>query len=179
MGIECSERAYRFTPGGKLPKFGTGKNPFRGDKAAAARKAQAAPEVAAAPATTASPPSEDIPAKPLKATLGAVAAPARASALASRLRGAVGNLILMFRRSRPGNVFVRPLKARREPVQGELLLDRVQVMRNDLSDADVEVVAAKPSGVAPAETSVRRPLGPTLVTSSERERPMQREGFRA
>jgi hypothetical protein len=33
-------------------------------------------------------------------------------------------------------------------VQGELSLDRVKVMRNDLSDADLEVVPAKPSMAA-------------------------------
>jgi hypothetical protein len=37
------------------------------------------------------------------------------------------------------------------PVQGELSLDRIKVVRNDLSDADLEVVPAKPR-VAPAAT---------------------------
>ena len=38
----------------------------------------------------------------------------------------------------------------RAPVQGELSLDRVKVMRNDLSDADVEIVPMKPAAKAPA-----------------------------
>jgi len=35
------------------------------------------------------------------------------------------------------------------PIQGELSLDNIKVMRNDLSETDVEVVPAKPRPVAP------------------------------
>jgi hypothetical protein len=41
------------------------------------------------------------------------------------------------------------------PVQEELSLDRIKVMRNDLSDADLEVVPAKPSAATVAAVSAR------------------------
>jgi hypothetical protein len=39
-----------------------------------------------------------------------------------------------------------PVRVSRRAVQGELSLDRVQVMRNDLADADLEVVAVGARG---------------------------------
>jgi hypothetical protein len=48
----------------------------------------------------------------------------------------------------------------REPVQGELSLDKVTVMRNDLSDADLEVVPATPS-------DVRGNMGPILQITAK------------
>ena len=48
-------------------------------------------------------------------------------------------------------------------VQGELSLDRIKVVRNDLSDADLEVVPAKPPAAptadAPALRAVEQPNG--------------------
>ena len=42
------------------------------------------------------------------------------------------------------------------PVQGELSLDKIKVVRNDLSDADLEVVPAKqPAAPASAAPGVR------------------------
>jgi hypothetical protein len=41
-------------------------------------------------------------------------------------------------------------------VQGELSLDRIKVVRNDLSDADLEIVGAKPAPVATVNTPVPR-----------------------
>jgi hypothetical protein len=46
------------------------------------------------------------------------------------------------------------------PVQGELSLDKIRVMRNDLSDADLEVIAAK-APAAPARSE------PALHTAKE------------
>ena len=44
------------------------------------------------------------------------------------------------------------------PVQGELSLDRIRVVRNDLSDADLEVLAARPP-TAPASPELALPTG--------------------
>jgi hypothetical protein len=48
-------------------------------------------------------------------------------------------------------------------VQGELSLDRIKVMRNDLSDADLEVVPARPpavpAAIAPAPRAVEKAEG--------------------
>ena len=52
----------------------------------------------------------------------------------------------------PGNPFKssRPTPtAARLAVQGELSLDKVKPVRNDLSDSDLELVAAKPARLAP------------------------------
>ena len=39
----------------------------------------------------------------------------------------------------------KSVKPGRAPVQGELSLEKVKVVRNDLSDADVEIIAARPA----------------------------------
>jgi len=44
------------------------------------------------------------------------------------------------------------------PVQGELTLERIKVVRNDLSDVDLEVVPAKPP-TAPAMRAVEKTAG--------------------
>jgi hypothetical protein len=44
------------------------------------------------------------------------------------------------------------------PMQGELSLDRIKVLRNDLSDADLEIVPAK-SPTAPAMRAVEKIAG--------------------
>jgi hypothetical protein len=42
------------------------------------------------------------------------------------------------------------------PVQGELSLDKIKVVRNDLSDADLEVIAAKvPAAPASSEPALQ------------------------
>ena len=45
---------------------------------------------------------------------------------------------------------------RRRPVQGELSLDSIKVMRNDLSETDVEVVPVKARTVARARTTAEK-----------------------
>ena len=46
----------------------------------------------------------------------------------------------------------------KQPVQGELSLDNVRVVRNDLTEADVEVVRATPiAKPAPAAVNNERP----------------------
>lgn len=45
----------------------------------------------------------------------------------------------------------------RPPTQGELCLDNVKVVRNDLSDADIEVVPAKPTAAKAKETGSSQP----------------------
>jgi hypothetical protein len=67
--------------------------------------------------------------------------------------------------SKAGSVMKRKPKVEKpaipafpEPaVQGELSLDRVKVMRNDLSDADLEVVPAKPSMAAAVAAMAGKP----------------------
>jgi len=63
----------------------------------------------------------------------------------------------------------KPAKSRvtRAPVQTELSLERVKVMRNDLSDADLEVVPARPAKPVVAAPAVRPASRPEPVTAGE------------
>lgn len=56
-----------------------------------------------------------------------------------------------------------PVKTASRPVQAELRLDNVRVVRNDLSDADLELVARP----AEAHQPVLRKLKPAVATVSE------------
>ena len=69
-------------------------------------------------------------------------------------------------KAQPARLLARPDRAAakpaishfsKPPVQGELSLDRVAVVRNDLSEADLEVVPAKPK--AAADLMVAEPVG--------------------
>jgi len=75
------------------------------------------------------------------------------------------NPLAWWRGRRPA---VKPVLAKPDqaPVQGELSLDNVRVVRNDLSEADVEVVPAKPAVKSkPAAASVSAPeAAPAPVT---------------
>ena len=51
-------------------------------------------------------------------------------------------------------------------MQGELSLDRIKVVRNDLSDADLEVVPAKPQATAAAIASVPPPVEKVVSAQS-------------
>jgi hypothetical protein len=56
----------------------------------------------------------------------------------------------------------KPKRAATAPVQAELGLDEVKVVRNDLSDADLEIVAKKPKAVRgekPAEEAAEAKYG--------------------
>ncbi len=67
---------------------------------------------------------------------------------------------LLFRRTRKP-VQMTMACAPKPPVQGELSLDKIKVVRNDLSDADLEVVPAKlpaaPKTTVPALPEAARP----------------------
>jgi len=63
--------------------------------------------------------------------------------------------------ARPSRKASKPAISRfsKPPVQGELSLDRVKVVRNDLSDADLEVIPArsKLASAAPAAEKASNP----------------------
>ena len=70
----------------------------------------------------------------------------------------------------PGPVQAAGPRLAKPPVQPELSLDKVQVVRNDLSDADFEVV--------PAKRPVAVSSGPAALTSAERLEPAGGTGDR-
>lgn len=140
VSVQDMESRYRLTSQRLLPHFGPARNPF-----SSRAEADSAPTPAlhgGAPAGTLSP-------KPgawglaralwLKTSTLWSGGKAKLSGLAVRPRATVAKPAI--------SQFAKP------PVQGELSLDRVKVVRNDLSEADVEVVPAKPK-VAPALLAV-------------------------
>jgi hypothetical protein len=78
---------------------------------------------------------------------------ARVILLAAAARLAKVNLLKARGPSRPAKADLGPFT--KAPVQGELSLDRIRVVRNDLSDADLEVVPARSK---PAEAIVETAL---------------------
>jgi hypothetical protein len=62
-----------------------------------------------------------------------------------------------MRRKQPKSQPLIPQLAKR-PVQGELSLERVKVVRNDLSDTDLEIVTAKAGSRSPSEPRRSEPM---------------------
>ncbi len=132
------EICYRIGDRNYLPKFISPKNPF-----VAPVKVEPPPQAVAAPMKkgTASDGSktQKLPTFP--------AARPRGRTWASKL-----NPISIWR----GSPSPSPQKARR-PLQAELLLDRVKVVHNDLSDVDVEIVPIKSRTAPEASEPVLTP----------------------
>ena len=142
---------YRLPKRNPLPRFGSSKNPFA-----------SSPHVDLAPPAGMPPPAPPTPPEP-RATTPEAPAPTEARVVApvhpwrrwngsARLRNLVS--ILQNAASAVGRAPQRwwtrkaILPARKRspalPVQGELSLDKVKVVRNDLHDSDVEVVPLRP-----------------------------------
>lgn len=134
---------YRLSKQMGLPKFGSPRNPF------------------ASEVNTESPPSpvvksdRPVPGIPVAARATEESSPP--PALIPRLARALRRSSDWFGRANPFSHFAKPAAPKKSalpcftkpPVQSELCLDNVQVVRNDLSDADVEVVPVAPAGVNP------------------------------
>ena len=174
VGLKNSTSRYRMRSKNLLPKFGSDKNPFSAmpeaePLPATQTPANSIPRYQMTPAELAAARLKDTTPLPAAAPLQSVA-PAKSAAKLTELFGAMKRFLkqgmerwkLVGRRLKPfARVPQRKPQARaaaliadpaREPVQGELSLDRVKVVRNDLSDADVEIVPAKQS-VKPAAKS--------------------------
>jgi hypothetical protein len=143
---------YRVDPRAVLPKFISPKNPF----------SQLPNKDATAPAVT---PAAPVPCLPNQATdVGARAASSSslemAAARASAWKRIAGWGMMVVRRLNPLKLLKRAAAAPKSAiprfgkpaVQAEFPLDQVRVARNDLSDADLEIVAAGKRPVAKNET---------------------------
>jgi len=135
-----TESRYRLTSQRLLPQFGPTRNPFRSPGKA---------ELPAAGTTR------------HDAEFGEVSPKAGVGSPVRRLWPRAAGLLSAWK-EKPGVLIARPFgKAAKPaippfpkpPVQGELSLDRVKVMRNDLSDAGLELVAARTKPV-PASVAV-------------------------
>lgn len=191
---------YNVSSVNRLPKFGPARNPF----ASAEAKPAAEPDRPAglAPIQVSTPVVADSPANtpfapassefeqaqpgfqrgrrarigPLKPAVMALVGRVRTLGLATASKaGALGGKLLgrvkRVRRQEPKSVIPRYGKP---AVQGELSLDRVKVVRNDLEESDLEIVTAQTNTstqVAPATapaTSNRGPVPPALKRLTNR-----------
>jgi hypothetical protein len=136
----CDEISYRVNKHVYLPKFGLAQNPFKSPPGTEPAKPEA--ETIAAPVkkvvTPVAAKTQKLPAWP--------PGPVRATNWASKLN--------------PISIWRGPASAAQntpDPVQSELPLDRVKVVHNDLSDADVEVVPIKSRTAGEATVPVLPP----------------------
>jgi hypothetical protein len=158
VGLKDLESRYRLTTQRLLPQFGPTRNPFSSNV-----KSEPAQTEARVPGSDV---GKDASAAGRGSTDSCGATPAalpsgvqnrtaststgvrrfkevlrlKAAALLSGCKGKLAGII--------GRVRVKEAKPAiprftKPPVQGELSLDRIKVMRNDLSDADLEVIAAR------------------------------------
>lgn len=175
VGLKKAEVRYHLPGHRTLPRFGSKKNPFR---------ATVLPEKCEPPRESAGPLPEDRASKETgggsqnEAPAGGGQAQSdSAKVLASngsrqeqvgtsgekpRSRGSAVKALLLWGRAqkarRSAGTAGKPL------VQGELSLDRVRVIRNDLSESDLEIVPARPAGETmvpvPSKTTRAKPVYP-------------------
>jgi hypothetical protein len=159
-GIKDSEPRYRVTHQRVVPQFGPVKNPFcatghlDNPRAEVGRKSEGAPVSSQPRVAAATPVPAPEPASPSGATrtngptlrlrsdqpVAANNFLSRAAAWRSKW---AAKLTALFSRASGKPAKVTLTGPARAHVQGELALDRIKVVRNDLSDADLEVVPAK------------------------------------
>jgi hypothetical protein len=194
VGLKKSETRYHVTRQRLLPKFAAKRNPFgksteKPAETAKSQRCEAAdvgpgqPVQNVAPAEpqpkTTGQPAEIIrvPASPSSVPIAPGNAPERQpernrilSALGERLAGYASGMsrLVIWRRGRPTQRevprFNKPL------VQGELSLDRVKVVRNDLSDTDLEIVRPKPQAVVPNPSAESEKSKPPVAESTATSR---------
>jgi hypothetical protein len=134
-GLKNPATRYRMGNQGALPKFGP-------TTAAVVSKAKEEP-VSAPPA----------PAKPESEPAAGMAA-ATANSLPEPQQGALSKIVSRLLQPRGRVSSSRKPGLAKQPVQTELTLENIRVVRNDLSDTDLEVVAARPAAPAPKAASV-------------------------
>jgi hypothetical protein len=184
VGVQVSGGRYHPARQGALPKFSTRNNPFRATtrpSSATARKSDlgieggepaASSAREAKPAAVAAAAKGPTPQQP--ARKAAVFGGPKVGSWVARVGAGVGEQVRRGRAWLTG--WMRPRRAKAQAVaplppfkkplvQAELSLEAVKVVRNDLSDSDLEVVTAKPTKVkvpapgAGAATAERAPAG--------------------
>lgn len=139
IGLKNPARRYILSRPGALPKFNSKKNPFR--LTACLQPAVPLQEPAAASASpTQTTASTSVGSANGNGTPRVAPIIARGSLPGdSRIRG-LGSVLSWLRPKAPNPIAPRPTKSM---VQCELSLDTVRVVRNDLSDSDLEIVLPK------------------------------------
>lgn len=159
VGLKKSEIRYHLPKTESLPKFGSKKNPFRATSLPDKVEATEQKENEEKAFSTAVPPSKEAGVQPSagvcsQTSFAATRTPSKEAAVkespqplggAGRPASAVKALLLRGRARKAKPLFAQP---GRPLVQAELSLDRVKVVRNDLSECDLEVVRASQSAAA-------------------------------
>ncbi|MGO8927590.1 MAG: hypothetical protein ACLQU3_11950 [Limisphaerales bacterium] len=173
VDMKDAETRYRVTGQRLLPQFGAGRNPFSDKEKAEPVQTEPHPpgdhkpngvgkETSSTPAL-----SREREAAPRSRLDGRTTS---ANSNSQKLRGVLrrrtaallGELkarlveLLAKRRCKAAKATIP--RFTKPPVQGELTLERIKVVRNDLSDVDLEVVPAKPP-TAPAMRAVEKTAG--------------------
>jgi hypothetical protein len=178
VGLNNGLSPYRMRRQTALPRFGSGKNPFCHLEEHAPAKSQDVgaahfeipPEVAETRTGDSLTPNAPDTVKGGHQTYAVMAA-AGYRRLGLRLRAAFARLapkviaVVCWPRARQPMLAVKP--SAQGPVQAELALDRVRVVRNDLHDTDLEIVAAA-DGVQGATGAPAMELAPTPGRASAR-----------
>ncbi len=159
--IKSDASCYRVANTGFLPKFASKQNPFRVTSRPDNNRQAFGPTAVVNPVTvkaTAQAPQTPLPGGSAATGTAPKAAVEPATGGLGWLYRAVLKLRPRFRRS--GKAVGAPARARliKGPVQGELLLASVKVVRNDLSDSDLEVVPARGSVPAARNALTARPV---------------------
>ena len=171
VGLKKAEVRYHLPNDQALPRFGSKKNPFRAT--ALPEKADSAPESSNQPSEPQPGPESTVPA-PVEAGGGAVDGERSDQTGDAKVEEGKGNadkqkalpadheqrrgsgIKAFLRWGRSGKSKLQG-PGRGALVQGELSLDRVKVVRNDLSESDLEVVRGRQPEASKA------PAGPAAV----------------
>jgi hypothetical protein len=166
VGLSGTNGRYQLRTGA-MPKFESSKNPFAKSHAEPPAPKLSEAEIAAAnlKKTQALPllgEVREVPKVPLETCEEARAAAEAKAKEAARPAPVVDswvkklNPMVWFQKDKPAEAkkATPRFSGSKRPVQGELSLDNIRVMRNDLSEADVEVVPmkARPSSAKAAES---------------------------
>jgi len=165
IGLKGQASPYRLTDQRLLPKFALDRNPFCSTvRPGHAPGAEGGPSERPSATGTAEAPAKE--AQAASPPTGASAQAAGGSKLRRTGRRLTDRLQALFVRSEPGPVKSAIPRLTRPPVQGELSLERIRVVCNDLSDTGPQIVQirskaawASPTSPALAEAAPSGPAG--------------------
>ena len=172
MGLNNVTNRYRMQTKNLLPKFGNMKNPFstKSKSAVASMESSATPPALTPVETAAANLKETVrlPAvAPSLAHTGKASDAARRTSMADVIGGWLGRINLLAGWSARKRTRSKPAipAFNKGPVQCELSLDKIKVVRNDLNDADIEVVSAKV--MAKANPALEKATGAAVEETPE------------
>jgi hypothetical protein len=159
VGLRESSHRYREDKNVRLPKFGSAKNPFASTVAAQTVVKETSEAVAVQAPKTEVVVERKLAAATARLDRGAEKKPKMNLAAPVRGLGEWGKKLNPFGRPKRGPVRSAAQPAQ-VPMQGELSLDCVKVVRNDLSDTDFELRSSTSLKAAPKTGIVAETLVP-------------------